>query len=215
MRALALFLALAAAPPDIAAVGVVLARSPERSVAILRSAGRTRVVAVGESAFGGRLLSVDAQRAVLEFAGEQVEIRVRAASPAAPPPPSATVPLLRPTPPPGSPPEDPTTPYRTMSRAEVQRRLGDEIPRILAETAVAPVTEDGRIVGLQITRMPEASLLADAGLRPGDVLTRINDVQIDGMATLIGLWPRLQNATDLRAVVLRGGQPISLAVTLR
>ena len=35
------------------------------------------------------------------------------------------------------------------------------------------------------------------------------------MATLIGLWPRLQNATELRAVVLRGGQPVSLRVTLR
>ena len=53
--------------------------------------------------------------------------------------------------------------------------------------------------------MPEGSLLTDAGLRTGDVLTRINDMQIDGMATLIGLWPRLQSATELRAVVLRGG----------
>ena len=31
------------------------------------------------------------------------------------------------------------------------------------------------------------------------------------MATLIGLWPRLQSATELRAVVLRDGQPVSLA----
>jgi type II secretory pathway component PulC len=174
------------------------------------------VVAVGETAFGGRLLSVNAKGVTLELAGERVEIRLQAAVP--PPatlPPAATAAGPRPTLPPGSPPEDPTTPHRTMNRAEVQRRLGEEIPRILAQTAVAPVTEEGHIVGLQVTRMAEGSLLADAGLRTGDVLTRINDVQIDGMVTLIGLWPRLQNATELRAVVLRGGQPVSLAVTFR
>jgi type II secretory pathway component PulC len=87
--------------------------------------------------------------------------------------------------------------------------------RILAETAIAPVMEDGHVVGVQLTRVPEGSLLTDAGLRTGDVLTRINDTQIDGMASLIGLYPRLQNATELRAVVLRGGQPISVKVSLR
>ena len=87
--------------------------------------------------------------------------------------------------------------------------------RILADTAIAPVMEEGRVVGVQLTRVPEGSLLTDAGLRAGDVLTRINDTEIDGMATLIGLWPRLQNATELRAVVLRGGQPFSLRLTLR
>ena len=35
------------------------------------------------------------------------------------------------------------------------------------------------------------------------------------MGTLIGLWPRLQTATELRAVVLRNGQPFSLLVSLR
>jgi type II secretory pathway component PulC len=102
-----------------------------------------------------------------------------------------------------------------MSRVEVQRRLGEEIPRILAETAVAPVMEEGRVVGVQITRLPEGTLLGDAGLRAGDVLTRINGTDIDGMATLIGLWPRLQTATELRATVLRNGQPFALTVSLR
>jgi type II secretory pathway component PulC len=102
-----------------------------------------------------------------------------------------------------------------LARAEVERRLGTEIPRILAETALAPVTEDGRVVGLAVTRLAEGTVLSDAGLRVGDVLTQINDTPIDGMASLIGLWPRLQGATELRAIVRRGGHPVSLSVTLR
>ena len=200
------------APNDLAVAGVVVGRTPERSSAILTSGGRTRVVAVGESAFGGRLVSVSADGVALEFGAERVALRLPTATEAAPARPAAAA---RPSLPPGAPPEDPETPAREMSRAEVQRRLGEEIPRILAETAVVPVTEDGRVVGVQVTRLPEGSLLTDAGLRTGDVLTRINDTDIDGMATLIGLWPRLQNASDLRAVVRRGGQTFSLQVSLR
>jgi general secretion pathway protein C len=201
----------AAVPADLAVSGVVVGATPERSSAILSSGGRTRVVAVGESAFGGRLASVNADRVALDFDGKRVELRLPAAAPPPPPGPGPGRPAL----PAGAPPEDPETPAREMSRAEVQRRLGEEIPRILAETAVAPVLEEGRVVGVQVTRLPEGSLLTDAGLRTGDVLTQINGTEIDGMATLIGLWPRLQNATELRATVVRGGQPFSISVTLK
>jgi general secretion pathway protein C len=201
-------------PPDLALAGVVVGQTPARSSAILTSGGKTRVVAVGESAFGGRLVSVAADGVVLERDGERRELRLptTVAASALPRPASATG---RPSLPAGAPPEDPDTPAREMNRVEVQRRLGEEIPRILAETAVAPVMEDGRVVGVQVTRLPEGSLLTDAGLRTGDVLTQINGTQIDGMGTLIGLWPRLQNATELRAVVVRNGQPFSILVSLR
>jgi type II secretion system protein C len=212
MPAALLLLALAAAPSDLAVAGIVIGRAPGRSVAILTSAGRTRVVAVGESAFGGKLVAVGADTVALDFEGQRVELRLPATAPPPSPPPGRgfSAPL-----PAGAPPEDPATPARSMDRREVQRRLADEIPRILAETAVVPVLEDGRVTGVQITRLPETSLLTDAGLRPGDVITRINDTEIDGMATLIGLWPRLQSATELRAVVRRNGQPVSLLVSLR
>jgi type II secretion system protein C len=212
--ALALALALAASPSDLAVSGVVVGSSPERSSAILTSGGRTRVVSVGESAFGGRLVSVSAEAVALEFDGQRVVLRVPSAA-EAPRPAPAAAPIAHVSLPAGAPPEDPATPARTMQRVELQRRLGDEIPRILAETAVTPVLDEGRVVGVQIARLPEGSLLTDAGLRAGDVITRINDTEIDGMGTLVGLWPRLQSASELRAVVLRNGQPISLVVSLR
>jgi len=228
--ALILLIALAAGPPpaspaasaavlspasqQLAVAGVVVGSTPARSSAILTSGGKTRVVTVGESAFGARLVSVSADAVVLERSGERRELRLptTVAASALPRPARAA---SRPSLPAGAPPEDPETPAREMNRVEVQRRLGEEIPRILAETAVAPVMEEGRVVGVQVTRLPEGSLLTDAGLRTGDVLTRINDTEIDGMATLIGLWPRLQAASELRAVVVRNGQPFSILVSLR
>jgi type II secretion system protein C len=201
---------VAAPSPAVEVVGVVRSATPGRSVAILRCEGRTRVVAVGETAFGARLSAIGAEAVTLERDGRLLELRLAQA--AAPPPPRAPVAAAAPA---GGPPEDPATPAVELDRRQVQLRIGDEMTRILADTAIAPVMEDGRVVGVQLTRVPEGTVLTDAGLRAGDVLTRINDTQIDGMATLIGLWPRLQNATELRAVVLRGGQPVSIRLTLR
>ena len=50
----------------------------------------------------------------------------------------------------------------------------------------------GRVAGFTLTRHARRHLLSDAGLRPGDVLTEVNGVPIDSLATLIGLWPRMQ-----------------------
>jgi type II secretion system protein C len=194
---------LAAAPTDLQALGLVVARPPASAVAILRSGGKTRVLAVGDSAFGGRLVSVDARAAVLEYGSGRVSVPlVAAADPGPARPPS----LARSDEPGGA---------RTMDRREVERRLGEEVPRILAETTVAPFVEDGRVTGLALTRVPDGTLLTEAGLQAGDVLTRINDTAVDGLPTLMALWPRLQGATQLQAVVLRNGQPVSLTINLR
>jgi len=208
---LALVLAVPDAPPDLAVSGVVAREASGRSVAILSSGGKTRVVAVGDTAFGGRVTAIGKDAVTLEFGAERIVLRL----PASAPPPSAAAARPAGAPPAGAPPEDPATPPRSMERVEVQRRLGDEIPRILAETTIAPVMEDGRVTGVQVARLPEGSLLTDAGLRAGDVITEVNGTQIDGMATLVGLWPRLQGASELRAVVVRNGQPVSLVVALR
>jgi len=205
-----LALLVSSAPTDLAAVGVVVAHSPESSVAILRSGGRTRVVSVGDPAFGGRLLAVSRHRVRLVFGEERVDLRVWNAG-SAPRLSAPVAAMTAPAPPP--PPED--TPVRVMKREEVQRRLGVEMNRILAETAIRPVTEDGRVVGVRLTRVAQSSLLTDAGLRAGDVLTNINGTEIDGMATLISLWPRLQGASALQARGLRDGRPFSISLNLQ
>jgi general secretion pathway protein C len=207
MLALLIPALLAAPPADLTTLGVVLGRGPARSVAILRAGGKTRVAAVGEPAFGGKVLAVEARKVVLDFGGSRVEVPLATRAEAPPDSPAPVAALLAPA--------DAQGPARTMERREVERRLGDEVPRILAETTVVPVTEDGRVTGLALTRVPSGTLLTEAGLQAGDVITRINDTVVDGLPTLIGLWPRLQGAKELSAVVMRNGQPVSLRISLK
>jgi type II secretory pathway component PulC len=202
-----LLLLLASAPADLVALGVVTSPRPEACVALLHAGGRTRSVAVGEPAFGGRLLEVSATAVTLAFDDERVVLRLggeagprRAQAPR--PQPAAPAPVA-----------DETT--RDLPRKEVDRRLALEIPRILAETTLVPASDATGLIGFSITRMPEGSLLSEVGLRTGDILTRLNGVAVDSLATLISLWPRLQTEPQLSAVVLRRGQPVTLTVNLR
>jgi general secretion pathway protein C len=103
---------------------------------------------------------------------------------------------------------------KILSRADVERRLTEEMPR-LVQAALRPVTEDGRIVGMQVSKVPGGTLLQEVGIQSGDVLTRLNDVDVDGLPALMGLWSSLQSASEIDASVLRGGRPVSLGVSLR
>jgi general secretion pathway protein C len=198
-----LALVLAAGPADLVAVGIVLSPRAEGRAAVLRSGGRTRVVGVGDAAFGGRVTAIDDNRVAMDFDGTRIEVRLTVAAASAAPLPPAPVAAKADLAP------------RAMDRREIERRIGEESGRILAETTLVPAMESGRVAGFTITHMPEATLLTDAGLQAGDVLTEVNGVPIDSLATLIGLWPRMQTESAVRAIVLRNGQPVSLSVTLR
>jgi general secretion pathway protein C len=201
-------LLLAVAPADLALLGVVWHSDPARSAAILKSEGRQRIVAVGETAFGGHLTAINATSVVLQFGDENVEVRLADESAVAAAPVGRFPVAPRPTP--------SRVSGRVMARAEVERRLGQEIPRILAETTLVPAREPGgRVAGFTLSRVADNSLLTDAGLRPGDVLTEVNGTPIDSVATLAALYARLANEKELRAVVLRDGQPVPLSITLR
>ena len=194
----------ALSPPDLTAVGIVTSARPDRSVALLRSGGRTRLGSVGDTVFGGRIAAIAPDAVVMEFADGPKELRLLAA-----PLTTLAASPLAPTPKAAAPSE------RVFERRDVERRLGEEIPRILSDTTLLPVTSGGKVAGLTITRMPPGTVLSEAGLQQGDILTEVNGVPIDSMATLIGLWPKLQGESVLRAQVLRNGQPVTLGLVLR
>jgi type II secretory pathway component PulC len=198
--ALAALVAASGAPADLVVVGTLVSPRPDRSLAILRSAGRTRTVAAGETAFGGRVAFVAAGVVSLDFGPERVEVRLAGGGTPAPSPPVAVA-------------AGPTEAPLAMARSDVERRLGEEIPKILAETTVVPYLDQGAVAGLLLSRLPDG-LLSDVGLRPGDVLQSLNEVPVDSLATLASLWPRFQNATEVRAVLLRDGRPFSLTLEL-
>ena len=200
-----LLLVAAIPPPDLSIVGIVLSGDSSRSRVLLRAEGRTRSVAAGESAFGGQVVSIEPTGVTLAFGDQRIELRLPAQG-------AGTSVLSLPSP--AVPATEPGDRSLSLPRQQLEARLGTEIPRILAETTLVPFYEDGRITGLTLKRMPEGTLLSEAGLQSGDVIREINGTVIDGMATLIGLWTRLQRETSVRAIIEREGRLTTLSLTL-
>jgi type II secretion system protein C len=208
LAAMLLTVPLAAPPSDLVLKGLVHSPDASVSVAVLSSGGRTRVVAPGESVFGGRLTTVTADSVTLTFDGQHVLLRLAAAAVLGPPPSPSPTPVEA-----ASQAAPPETSARRIPRVEVDRRVALEMDRILAETALTPVTEGGRVSGVAIKRMASGTVLSEVGLRVGDVITEINGTRIDGLATLMGLYSRLQGERLVSATVLRDGRPVLLKLT--
>ncbi len=206
-----LALVLLAAVSEVAAVGVVTSARPGAGVVVLRSQGRVRVVGVGEQAFGARVVSIRADGVILERDGQAEEIRLSGPALATAPRAEthsveAGVSVAA---------GEPVALTHSLSRENLQRRLSGEIPRILGETALRPVSEDGRVIGLQLVRVASGTLLTELGLRSGDVLTQINGTPTDSLPALMGLWGRLQGESALHATVVRDGRAVQLSLNLR
>jgi type II secretion system protein C len=199
-------LLLLSSPADLKLIGVVTAQDPALSVAVLQQAdGRTRAAAIGEIAFGARVVALGEGSVTIEVGGQSRVLRLAGGTVAAPaseaPPPSAAPAAAAPAP-------------VNLPKQELDRRLAADMSRILAETTLVPVSEDGKIVGFRLARVPDGTLLTEVGLRAGDVLTEINGTPIDGLPTLLGLWTRLQGESHVNAVVLRDGKPVPLVLNL-
>ncbi|MCW8919206.1 MAG: type II secretion system protein GspC [Gammaproteobacteria bacterium] len=77
-----------------------------------------------------------------------------------------------------------------------------------------PVMEGGAIKGYRVTPGKERKLFHDAGLRAGDVVTRVNGVALSDTSQLAALYSQFQSASRFDLVVQRGGRTTSLTIDL-
>ncbi len=86
----------------------------------------------------------------------------------------------------------------------------------LSQVDVSPVVEEGRFLGFRLNSAVHLRRWRRAGadLRPGDVITRVNDLPIDRPERAIGALAALRDATELRVDLLRRSQPVTVRVAV-
>lgn len=86
----------------------------------------------------------------------------------------------------------------------------------LSEQAQAvPYASQGQQQGFRLTKLKAGSLLQQIGLQDGDVLRKMNNLELRSPQEALQAYQQLQNAGTLRLEILRRNQPTTLTYELR
>ncbi|MFQ5555817.1 MAG: S1C family serine protease, partial [Acidimicrobiia bacterium] len=111
------------------------------------------------------------------------------------------------------------TPVEIVQRVVGELIAGGEASRpflgLTGSTAFGDTTDGGRRpTGVDVDGVEPGSAAAEAGLRPGDVITAVDDRTIDTMDELIALLRRYRSADTIELSVLRGPDAVVMVATL-
>lgn len=101
--------------------------------------------------------------------------------------------------------------------AEMLGRIRDELLTDPSKAAqyirVQPANVDGQLRGFRVYPGRERAAFGEVGLRPGDLVTAINGIQLDDSQKALQMLTELSKAGSVSVTVERGGQPQTLNVT--
>ncbi|HEY3700243.1 MAG TPA: type II secretion system protein GspC [Spongiibacteraceae bacterium] len=79
---------------------------------------------------------------------------------------------------------------------------------------VAPATEGGKLIGYRVNPGRDQAQFAKFGLKPGDIVTMINDVKLDDPQRALELYNLLRSQREAAITVHRGNEDVVLMVSL-
>lgn len=80
---------------------------------------------------------------------------------------------------------------------------------------VAPASEGGKLIGYRINPGRDPAQFAKFGLRPGDVVTAINDVRLDDPQRALELYNTLKTQSEASITVRRGSEDVVVMISLQ
>ncbi|HPQ80987.1 MAG TPA: type II secretion system protein GspC [bacterium] len=100
----------------------------------------------------------------------------------------------------------------------VDRREVDEaiqnLDRLYTEIRAVPNFSGGRVSGMKILSVKGGSIFAKLGLRRGDILQKINGMELD-VKRGFEIFNQLKDSTNIQLDLLRQGQPTTLEYEIR
>ncbi|RKG92126.1 general secretion pathway protein GspC [Corallococcus sp. CA053C] len=96
---------------------------------------------------------------------------------------------------------------RVIPHEDVTEAL-THLNEVLMEARVVPAFREGRPVGFKLFSVREGSLYSRLGLRNGDVLQRINGLDLDDMEKAVQAFTQLRDARRIELQLERGGAPV-------
>ncbi len=111
-----------------------------------------------------------------------------------------------------------TTRTTSSGNATAFSRYRSEIKKnpasLMNYVRATPERKDGKFIGFRLQAGKEPGAMKELGLKPGDVVTSINGVQIDSPAKGMKAMQSLGEGDSVNVTLLRNGQETSMSLTL-
>lgn len=103
---------------------------------------------------------------------------------------------------------------KVIDRREVDHAMSD-LPKLLTQARAVPHMVNGAINGFRIDYMAPASFYEKIGIRTGDILQRVNGVEIRDPGTVLNLLQQLKNESIVKLDIVRNNQRATVTYELR
>jgi general secretion pathway protein C len=103
---------------------------------------------------------------------------------------------------------------KVIDRREVERAMSD-LPKLLTQARAVPNMVNGATNGFRLDYIAPTSFYEKIGVQAGDILQRVNGVDIRDPATMLNLLQQLKNERVVKLELVRNNQPAMLTYELR
>lgn len=105
-------------------------------------------------------------------------------------------------------------PHKVVDRREVELAMSD-LPKLLTQARAVPNMANGTVNGYRIDYIAPASFYEKIGVQAGDVLQRVNGVDIRDPTTMLSLLQQLKNERVVKLDMVRNNQRSTVTYELR
>ncbi|HUJ80139.1 MAG TPA: type II secretion system protein GspC [Nitrospiria bacterium] len=101
-----------------------------------------------------------------------------------------------------------------IERGKIDAALAN-LPKLLTQARLIPNFTGGKADGFRLLSMQPGSFYTEIGLQEGDVLQRINGIEVNDPQNLLKAFQQLQNESAINVDLQRRSQPVTLAYEIR
>ncbi|WP_159655875.1 type II secretion system protein GspC [Vibrio atypicus] len=185
-------------------VGVVTSTNPDKSLAVIANRGKQATYGIGEVIEGTRakLYQVQKDRVIVDNSGRNETVMLEGLK--------------------YSKPEPEKAPQPSSSSAQIPQnkleQIRDEIRKdakqIFQYVRMSQVKRDGDVLGYRLSPGKDKALFDSVGLKPGDVATQINGLDLKDSSAMGEIFQSISQMTELTLTVERDGQPYEIYIEL-
>ena len=103
---------------------------------------------------------------------------------------------------------------KVIDRREVEQAMSD-LPKLLTQARAVPNMVNGTLNGFRIDYISPSSFYEKIGIQYGDVLQRVNGVDIRDPSTMLNLFQQLKNENVVKLDLVRNNQRSTMTYELR